>query len=108
MNKNTGFITMVTENGKEIECPILFRFYSKEFDHNYVVFKNPNDESASALIYNAAEDGTINLVKIEVEEEWDVVSDAFDQFLNDMEEGCNGNCQGCSGNCDEEECECGE
>ena len=35
---------IITKNGKEVKCQIIFTYYSEEFKKNYVVFK-PEDEN---------------------------------------------------------------
>lgn len=104
-----NMITIIDENGKEVECEIIFTFGSEIFNHNYVVFKAANDEFASAAIYVSNGDGSGRLEKIETAEEWDLVEEAFEQYFSQQScGGCSGNCSGCSECCEGEDCDCSE
>ena len=91
MNK----LTVIDENGAELEFEILFTFDSEEYKKNYVVYMSA-DES------NVDEDGypeihvssyTVNengegggLEPIEDESEWDMVEEVVANFIEDMED----------------------
>lgn len=109
MKDNT--ITITTETGEEILCEILFTHHSDEFNKDYVVFMKKGTEEASAAVYQEAEGGTGRLDQIETDEEWKLVEELFNAYLEDMSkmEAGNGGCAGCSGSCGgscSEDCDC--
>ena len=65
------------DDGKEIECEVLFTFESDETKKNYIVYTdNTLDEQGNtkvyASIYNPNEENT-NLIPIETDKEWEVI-----------------------------------
>jgi len=65
------------ENGKEIECEVLFTFESEETKKNYIVYTdNTTDEEGNtkvyASIYTPGEDPT-TLLPIETDKEWKII-----------------------------------
>lgn len=110
MENMENYITFIMEDGKKEDCKILFTFKSEEFNHNYVVFQTPNDE-VSACIFVPTEGGQGTIEKIESDEEWEIVNDAYNQYLDSLENGCQGSCASCGGacsSCDDGECNCGK
>ena len=65
------------ENGKNIECEILFTFESPETNKNYVVYtEKKKNESGEVKVYaNVYDKGGNNreLLPIETEEEWNTI-----------------------------------
>ena len=74
---------IITVDGKETKCPIIFTFDSKEFNHKYVVFQHGDSEEISAMIYEEKDATSGTLMPIESDEEWDMVEGVLDTFLND-------------------------
>lgn len=108
---------IITIDGKEVKCPIIFTYESKEFGHKYVVFRHGDTDELSAMIYVEKDDKTGTLMPIENDDEWDhieeVVNDYFDEQAkhHHHHEGCHcEDCDGCSeGACSGEEhddCDC--
>ena len=118
MEKNENQLTFIDEQGNEVLCEILFTFNSEEFNKNYVVFvadDASNTVGAASFIENGNQG---QLEPITTDEEWELIEDLLEQFVEQMEQqqgGCH--CQGectcgeeceCDGECDgEEECTCG-
>lgn len=89
MENEEGLITLSLDDGKELECQIITIFEAN--DQDYIVLL-PTDSSyqeseGEVFIYRyfETEDGDINLENIETDEEFEVVSDAFDEFLDSCE-----------------------
>ena len=65
------------ENGKNIECEILFTFESPETNKNYVVYTDhTKNESGEVKVYANVYDKSGNnreLLPIETEEEWNTI-----------------------------------
>ena len=76
---------VVDENGVETEFEVVLTFKNDEFNKSYVVYKLPGEEHEEvfAAIYDEeAKDGG-NLIQIETEEEWDLVEEVLDAFLEE-------------------------
>ena len=72
-----GIFTIVNDEGKEIECEILFTFDSDETKKSYIVYTdNTLDEEGSTKVYASVYDPTGQnpaLMPIETEKEWLVI-----------------------------------
>ncbi len=102
-----NIITITTEDGKEIDCEILFTYHSPDFNHDYVVFKDPKSNTAGAAIYKPEGDGSGRLSDIESDDEWEMLQDALDDWLEkngSQYTSCEGECS-CGGSCDSCECD---
>ncbi|MED3823287.1 DUF1292 domain-containing protein [Priestia flexa] len=89
-----GKITIVDESGNEQLCEILFTFDSEEYGKSYVIYypigadENDDEEiEIHASAFTPSENGEDGeLQPIETEEEWDMVEEMVNTFL-DKEEG---------------------
>lgn len=106
-----NMITITTDDGRIIECVILFTYHSDDFNHDYVVFKDPNSNTAGACIYHPQKDGKGTLSDIESDDEWEMLQDALNDWLEKNSDkyeescgGCGGSCQ-CGGDCSCNGCE---
>lgn len=94
MNQGENHITVVDEQGNEQLCEILFTFDSEEFGKSYVLYypvgsSEEDDEEIEihASAYVASEDGEDgDLQPIETEEEWDLIEEMLNTFLDEQEE----------------------
>ena len=82
------------DDGKEIECEVLFTFESNETGKNYMVYTdNTIDEEGNtkvyASIYNPDEDDQ-KLLPIETDEEWKVIEDILNQIQEQAANSSNG------------------
>jgi uncharacterized protein YrzB (UPF0473 family) len=94
MDHGENNITVVDENGNEQLCEVLFTFDSEEFGKSYVLYypigaENEDEEDieihASAFTPNVnGEDG--DLMPIETDEEWDLIEEMLNTFLEEQEE----------------------
>ena len=91
MNK----LTVINEEGQEIECEILFTFDSAEYKKDYVVYMPVGDEYVDedgypeihVSSYTTNEDGEGGgLEPIEDEAEWDMIEEVVASFIEDQEE----------------------
>ncbi len=81
---------VVNDEGKEVECEVLFTFESDETKKNYIVYTdNTLDEEGNtkvyASIYNPDEDET-KLLPIESEKEWKIIETILDELQNEIQE----------------------
>jgi len=87
-------ITVVDENGNEQLCNILFTFESEEFKKSYVLYypvgaDEDEDEEIEihASSFTPNEDGNDGeLLPIETDEEWEVIEEMLNTFLEEEEE----------------------
>jgi len=88
-------LTVIDENGQEILCEILFTFDSEEYGKDYVVYSplaaEFEDEDGLRDVhvssYMPAEDGEGgSLEPIEDEQEWAMVEEVVNTFLEDEDE----------------------
>lgn len=94
MNHGENNITVIDEQGNEQLCEVLFTFDSEEFGKSYVLYYpigadgDDDDEieiHASAFIPGQdSEEG--ELMPIETEEEWDMIEEVLNTFLDEQEE----------------------
>ncbi|CAH0346566.1 DUF1292 domain-containing protein [Bacillus sp. CECT 9360] len=89
-NKN---ITIVDDNGNEQLCEVLFTFDSDEFKKSYVLYYpiSSDDDEEEIEIHASSftpdeknQDG--ELQPIETEEEWDMIEEMLNTFLEEEEE----------------------
>jgi len=95
-NKTQGTVTnetmtfkVVDDEGKEIECEVLFTFESDETGKNYIVYTdNTQDEEGNtkvyASIYNPDEDET-KLIPIESDKEWKIIETILDELQKEIQ-----------------------
>ena len=86
MNEEQMTFKVVNDEGKEIECEVLFTFESDETKKNYIVYTdNTLDEDGNtkvyASIYNPEEaDKETKLLPIEDEKEWKIIETILDEL----------------------------
>lgn len=77
--------TVIDEEGNEVLYEVVLTFKSDETSKSYVIYKLPGEEEEEvfAAIYDEdAKDGG-NLIQIESEEEWDMVEEVLNTFLEE-------------------------
>ena len=86
-------ITIVDENGNEQLCEVLFTFDSDKFNKSYVLYYpiSPDDDDEEIEIHASSfvpsEDNSDGeLSPIETEEEWDMIEEMLNTFLDEEEE----------------------
>ncbi|GIN38597.1 MULTISPECIES: DUF1292 domain-containing protein [Heyndrickxia] len=94
MEHGEKHITVIDEDGNEQLYEVLFTFESEEFGKSYVLYfpvgaeEDDNEEieiHASSFIQK--EDGEEgDLQPIETEEEWDMIEEMLNTFLDEQEE----------------------
>ncbi len=77
-------VTLTLDNDEELECGVLciFTADSKE----YIALLPLDDEDGEVLLYRYTEvDGNPTLDMIESDDEYEIVADAFDEWLDEQE-----------------------
>lgn len=94
MKEETMTFKVINDEGKEIDCEVLFTFESDETKKNYIVYTdNTLDEEGNikvyASIYNPDQDET-KLLPIETDKEWKIIETILDELqketANNIEE----------------------
>ena len=87
--KNT--FKVMDENGREIECEILFTFDSDETGKHYIIYTdNSIDENGNTRVYASTfnpEDDKTTLGLIETEKEWKIIETILDSLQEKGENG---------------------
>ena len=87
MNDETMTFKVINDEGKEVECEVLFTFESDETKKSYIVYTdNTLDEEGNtkvyASIYNPDQDET-KLLPIETEKEWKIIETILEELQNE-------------------------
>ena len=82
---------VISDEGKEIECEVLFTFESDETKKNYIVYTdNSFDDEGNvrvfASIYNPDEPET-KLLPIESDKEWKIIETILEELQNEASSG---------------------
>lgn len=80
---------VINDEGKEVECEVLFTFESDETGKNYIVYTdNTTDEEGNtkvyASIYTPDQDET-KLEPIETEKEWKIIETILDELQKEIQ-----------------------
>ncbi|MBE6147859.1 MAG: DUF1292 domain-containing protein [Firmicutes bacterium] len=91
MREETMTFKITDENGKDIECEVLFTFESEETKKNYIVYTdNTIDEEGNtkvyASIYNPNDEKSI-LYPIESEKEWKIIETILGELQAEAKKG---------------------
>lgn len=89
MENGENHITVVDENGNEQLCEILFTFDSDKFNKSYVLYYPISDNDDEEIEIHASsyvpsennEDGELS--PIETDEEWEMVEEMLNTFLDE-------------------------
>ncbi|MBE5947736.1 MAG: DUF1292 domain-containing protein [Lachnospiraceae bacterium] len=82
-------VTLTLDDGSTVECVVLTIIEANN-GNDYIALlpiEGPEAESGEVFLYRYTEDaeGNPNLENIEDDEEFEIVSDAFDEFLDEQE-----------------------
>lgn len=86
---------VINDEGKEVECEVLFTFESDETKKNYIVYTdNTTDEAGNikvyASIYNPNEEET-KLLPIETDKEWKIIETILEELQNEASKQADNN-----------------
>lgn len=100
-------LVFVDENQNEVLCDILFTYESEEFGKSYVFFTPVGSEDeegrreVAVASFVQTEDGAGELEPVTTDEEWDMLEEVLESYIEETEEGC-----GCGCGCEDGECHC--
>lgn len=84
-----GFITLSLDDGKELECQVLTILEAGNNDYIVLLPLDPEYQTTEGEVfiyrYFENENGDVDLQNIENDDEFELVSDIFDQYLDDCE-----------------------
>lgn len=82
---DTETMTIIDEEGNEVLYEIVLTFKSDETNKSYVVYKLPGDdnEEVFASAYNEDNKDGGDLYPIESDEEWDMIEEVLNTFLDE-------------------------
>ena len=84
-----GFITLSLDDGKELECEVITILEAGGQDYIvlYPLDSSYQTSEGEVFIYRYSEDeqGNVDLQNIDSDEEFDLISDVFDEYLDSCE-----------------------
>ncbi len=84
MNNDKMIMKVQNEEGKEIECEVLFTFDSDETNKSYMAYTdNTTDEEGNIKVYASIYDKNAEnpkLLPIETDKEWKIVEAILDEL----------------------------
>ena len=90
MKDKKGVFTIVNEEGKELECEVLFTFDSDETKKSYIVYTdNTTDEEGNTKVYASIYDPTgqdESLQPIESDKEWKIIETILSSIQQKIDE----------------------
>ena len=78
-------VTITLEDDSTIDCVVLTIFEADDREYIAVMPEDENNENVYLYRYCELEDGQPELTNIETDEEYEIVSDAFDELLDEQE-----------------------
>lgn len=82
-------VTLTLDDGREIACAVLTIFPAGPENREYIALMPESAEEEEGKVYlyrySETEDGNPNLTNIEADEEYEIVSDVFDEILDEQE-----------------------
>ena len=92
-NEEVMTFKVMDDNGKEVECEVLFTFESEETKKNYIVYTdNTTDDDGNtkvyASVYNPNEEET-KLMPIETDKEWKIIETILEEIQSEASNGNN-------------------
>jgi uncharacterized protein YrzB (UPF0473 family) len=92
MFETGNLIELTNEDGQVFNLVVLFTFTDETTEEKYVVVKSNEDDEdkdsfeVTALRYVEHGEDDVEFFNLETEEEWEVVQELLDQFIEEQEE----------------------
>ena len=87
MKEETMTFKVLNDEGKEVECEVLFTFESDETKKNYIVYTdNTLDEDGNTKVYASIynpEDIEARLLPVESDKEWKIIETILEELQNE-------------------------
>lgn len=80
-------IVVIDQEGKEQTMDILFTFEDDQFNKNYVLYVDPQDETGEVFVSSYTTEGALEAITDE--KEWAMIEEVFNAFIiqHEGEEG---------------------
>lgn len=92
MDKKNIF-TVINDEGKEVECEVLFTFDSEETKKSYMVYTdNTTDSDGNVKVYASVYDpkgDNTELLPIETEREWKIIETILESIQEESKKDTN-------------------
>jgi len=87
-NVHEDTLVLTDELGNELTARIILTFESEAFNKSYVVYQLDDDESDEyhAASFNPEDGDEGTLGQIETDEEWDLIEEVLESFLEEDDE----------------------
>lgn len=79
-------ITLVDEEGRKIECEIIFTYHSDDLNKDYIVFMDKSTEEVTAAVYVENADGEGDIFPIESDAEWEMLEELLEEYAEEHPE----------------------
>ena len=94
--KDKNAFTIINEEGKEIECNVLFTFDSDETKKSYIVYTdNTKDNEGNIKVYASTYDPNntkeMELLPIETDKEWKVIETILESIQEEVKKQSDNN-----------------
>lgn len=76
-------LIVIDQNGNEKEMTILFTFDSEDYNKQYVLFYDQNDDE---MIFASSYDDQGNLTIVDDPQEWEMVEEVLEAFSEDQDQ----------------------
>ena len=90
MEEKKNLFTVLNDEGKEVECEVLFTFESDETKKNYIVYTdNTLDEGGNTKVFASIFDPkneTSVLEPIESEKEWKIIESILESIQEEVKD----------------------
>lgn len=87
MKEERMTFNVLNDEGKEVECEVLFTFESDETKKNYIVYTdNTQDEEGNTKVYASIyqpEEEETRLLPIETDKEWKIIETILEELQNE-------------------------
>ena len=91
MDEEKMIFKVMNEEGKEVECEVLFTFESEETKKNYIVYTdNTTDEGGNTRVYASIykpKDEKSVVYPIESEKEWKIIETILEELQTEVRKG---------------------
>ena len=87
-NEDEMFVTLTLDDDTEVECMVITIFEAAEKDYIALLpIEEENEDEGEVFLYRYSEDAEGNpiLENIESDDEYEVVADRFDEWLDEQE-----------------------
>lgn len=94
-NQLENLITIINDDGQEVQCELLFTYHAEDTNVDYAIFTpvlvdidEDYDEPVDvyAYRYTMSEDGQGELFVIEDDDEYEMINEVIDQYFEDLAE----------------------